>query len=176
MSQTTTFGRRGAAAPAPARPEYRPAPGEYRPPPEKTFALPAAPRLGKDSVVGYFVWLLFSFDGRLNITLYRYTRIFANLLCLGLYTALWPTLRASPDDAGAQLLVALAMIVTAVFMVWTTLAMQVKRRHDRDKSWPWLFVGFIPIIGPCWVLIETCWLKGTPGHNRFDDPATAAAA
>jgi uncharacterized membrane protein YhaH (DUF805 family) len=79
-------------------------------------------------------------------------------------------------NPGVELLLALTLLGLVGVMLWSTLAMQVKRRHDRDKSWPWLFVGFIPIIGPIWVLVETCWLDGTPGYNRFDDPAKTAAA
>ena len=74
-----------------------------------------------------------------------------------------------------ELVMLVLMLVTFAVMAWTTLAMQVKRRHDRDKSWPWLFVGFIPFVGPLWVLIETCWMDGTAGYNRFDDPAEIAA-
>ena len=75
-----------------------------------------------------------------------------------------------------EFLIAATLCCLIGLMIWTTLAMQVKRRHDRDKAWPWLFVGFIPIAGPIWVLVETCWLDGTPGYNRFDDPAKSAAA
>src|SRR4029077_13780167 len=87
--------------------------------------------------------------------------------------------RAMPiarENTALLVVVLLLLIVLFVVMIWSTLAMQVKRRHDRGKSWPWLFVGFIPIIGPFWVLIECCCLEGTPGYNRFDEPSKTAAA
>src|SRR5688572_11557184 len=48
-------------------------------------------------------------------------------------------------------------IVSALFMLivlWPSLAIQVKRWHDRDKSGWWVLIGLIPIIGPIWTLIE----------------------
>ncbi|HVN00953.1 MAG TPA: DUF805 domain-containing protein [Caulobacteraceae bacterium] len=176
MAQATTFGRRGVVSPPSARaaPD-RPAP--IRPAP-RTPAPAAQKRASAEgrTVLGYFLWLLFSFDGRLDRRTYRYCRFVANggyLLTVYGFQAQAPALVGSP---GAALALSVFLLVMSVLMIWTTLAMQVKRRHDRDKSWPWLFVGFIPIIGPFWVLIETCWLNGTPGYNRFDEPSKTAAA
>ena len=45
--------------------------------------------------------------------------------------------------------------------------MRVKRWHDRDKSGWWELIGFIPIIGVWWLIIECGFLKGTEGSNRF---------
>jgi len=163
----TTFGRRGLASPAPAQLAYRPAPVMSAPEPT------AAPQ--ERSLAGYFLWLLFQFDGRLDRRTYRYCRIAANLSFVLLITTLRSTEPASADPR-KLLAHALLLLGGLALMAWTTLAMQVKRRHDRDKSWPWLFVGFIPIAGSIWVLIETCWLDGTPGFNRFDDPKKTIAA
>lgn len=52
-------------------------------------------------------------------------------------------------------------------LLWISLALQVKRWHDRDKAWYWLFISFIPLVGGIWVLIECGFLDGTPGPNRF---------
>ena len=48
----------------------------------------------------------------------------------------------------------------------------IKRFHDRDKSGWWVLLGFVPIIGAIWLLIELGFLKGTPGSNRFGPPVT----
>jgi len=48
----------------------------------------------------------------------------------------------------------------------------IKRFHDRDKSGWWVLIGFIPVIGAIWLLIELGCLKGTPGPNRFGPPVT----
>jgi uncharacterized membrane protein YhaH (DUF805 family) len=180
MTQAATFGRRGAATP-PARtgqlrPTARPAPSAPRAAP----APQAAPKSGERTLLGYFLWLLFGFSGRLDRRTYRYTRIVANgcfVLCIwsmkSFQLSRGPT---TQDIIGSLLLFIFMLLALMTVMAWTTLAMQVKRRHDRDKGWPWLLVGFIPIVGPIWVLVETCWLDGTPGYNRFDDPKKMAAA
>ena len=172
MTQAATFGRRGAVAAAPPIRSGQARPSVSAPAP----AAPAAPKQRDDSLLGYFVWLLFSFNHRLDRRTYRYARIVANLSFVFAIGVLNSELPKFTGHAGIELSLALLMLGLIGVMAWTSLAMQVKRRHDRDKSWPWLFVGFIPIVGPIWVLVETCWLDGTPGYNRFDDPAKVAAA
>ena len=177
MTQAATFGRRGIAAPPQARPS--PPRPVAKPLPQAARAAPApqaAPKADDGSLLGYFLWLLFSFEHRLDRRTYRYARIIANA---GFGFAIWSLgaeLQKGRQSLGLGLFLVLLMFVLLIVMAWTTLAMQVKRRHDRDKGWPWLLVGFIPIIGPIWVLVETCWLDGTPGYNRFDDPSKLAAA
>lgn len=52
----------------------------------------------------------------------------------------------------------------------------IKRWHDRDKSGWFVLVGFIPVIGWIWTLVECGCLKGTDGPNRFGpDPLVPAA-
>jgi uncharacterized membrane protein YhaH (DUF805 family) len=135
----------------------------------------AAPRANDGSLLDYFLWLLFNFDHRLDRRTYRYARIVANAGFLVVIYSLRSALEPSSGSPGFAILLVLLMLVLIGVMAWTTLAMQVKRRHDRDKGWAWLLVGFIPIAGPIWVLVETCWLDGSPGYNRFDDPAKVAA-
>ena len=53
--------------------------------------------------------------------------------------------------------------------VWPLLAVSAKRWHDRGKSAWWLLFGAIPFIGWAWVFVETGFLKGTPGSNRFGE-------
>jgi len=177
MTQAATFGRRGAAAPPPARPGQlrataRPAPSA----PRAASAPQATPKSDGDSLLSYFLWLLFSFDRRLDRRTYRYARIVANA---GFGFAIWGLsgeLQKVTQSLALGLFFVLLLFVLLVVMAWSTLAMQVKRRHDRDKGWAWLFVGFIPIVGPIWVLVETCWLDGTAGYNRFDAASKVAAA
>src|SRR5579871_1319236 len=180
MPQATAFGRRGVAAPAPAA-VYRPSAAPARPvaraePRANASSVKAPPASKDDSIVAYLIWLLFRFEGRLNRRLYRYCRVAANLAFLIIVAMLRSNLAAYAANPGMAATAALLFLGLLALMAWTTLAMQVKRRHDLDRSWPWLFVGFVPILGPLWVLIETCWLDGTPGPNRFDDPAKSAAA
>lgn len=61
--------------------------------------------------------------------------------------------------------------------IWGGLAGQVKRWHDRDKVGWWVLINFIPLVGPIWALVETGFLSGTPGPNRFGpDPKGGAGA
>ncbi len=176
MTQTAAFGRRGAAAPAPSARPTQPRPATRAASAAPVAAPKADPKPADGSLLGYFLWLLFSFERRLDRRTYRYARIAANLSFVFAIGGLNSEIPKFAGRPGMELSLALLMLGLIGVMAWTSLAMQVKRRHDRDKAWPWLFVGFIPIAGPIWVLVETCWLDGTPGYNRFDDPSKVAAA
>lgn len=52
-------------------------------------------------------------------------------------------------------------------VLWLALAIIVKRWHDRNKSGWWALISLIPVIGPIWSLIETGFLRGTTGENRY---------
>jgi uncharacterized membrane protein YhaH (DUF805 family) len=173
MSQAATFGRRAVARTPtpPARPSSQ---TPRAPTPALTPVADSEPKGA--SVAAFFMWLLFGFSGRLSRTSYRYCRVAANLLFLFTIYPLYSAIARNGANLGLELVLSLLAIGLSILMMWTTLAMQIKRRHDRDKGWPWLFLGFIPIVGPLWVLIETCWLEGTPGYNRFDDASEVAAS
>lgn len=63
--------------------------------------------------------------------------------------------------------------ITTLFLlaiIIPSLAVQVRRFHDQDKSGWFVLIGLIPLIGGLIVLVFMC-LEGTPGPNRFgDDP------
>jgi uncharacterized membrane protein YhaH (DUF805 family) len=52
-------------------------------------------------------------------------------------------------------------------LIWPSLAVQVKRWHDRDKTGWMVLINFIPIVGFFWTFIECGFLDGTPGPNRY---------
>lgn len=52
--------------------------------------------------------------------------------------------------------------------VWSSLAITIKRLHDRDKSGWWMFMGFFPVIGPILAIIELFFLGGIDNPNKFD--------
>jgi uncharacterized membrane protein YhaH (DUF805 family) len=62
---------------------------------------------------------------------------------------------------------AVLILAFLVLVFWISLSIQVRRWHDRDKSWTWAFLGFIPVIGWLWQGIECGFLEGTLGPNRF---------
>ena len=59
------------------------------------------------------------------------------------------------------------LTILGVLNIWCGLALSIKRWHDRDKSGWWVLINFVPIIGSLWAFIETGFLRGTPGPNRF---------
>jgi uncharacterized membrane protein YhaH (DUF805 family) len=158
MSSPTEFGRRGATTAAAATygavPKHaKPAPSSHAP----SGPSPLAPLLE----------MFFSFDGRLRRRDYWFAHITVTVASL-LY--LWfdisMQLSAKGNLAVALPLALLSLGLSGV-MLWSDFAIQVKRWHDRDKSWFWLFIGFIPLLGGLWMFVELGCLDGTPGDNRF---------
>ena len=54
-----------------------------------------------------------------------------------------------------------------VVLLWPTLAVSVKRWHDRDKSGWWVLVVLVPVVGWAVALVVNGLLPGTRGQNRF---------
>ena len=67
------------------------------------------------------------------------------------------------------------ILVFVVIATWISIAVAVKRYHDRNKSGWWVLIVFVPVIGGLWYLIECGFLRGTPGPNTYGpDPLIAA--
>ncbi len=52
-------------------------------------------------------------------------------------------------------------------MQLATLAVIIRRWHDRDKSGFWTFIGFVPVIGQVWMIVELGFLPGSDDNNRY---------
>ena len=69
--------------------------------------------------------------------------------------------------------------LTAIFLLGVivpSIAVQVRRFHDQDKSGWFVLLALIPFLGGLVVLVFMC-LEGTKGPNRFGpDPKDAAGA
>lgn len=102
--------------------------------------------------------MLFGFRGRLGRLPWWIATILADL-GLGIVDAVFGTPRPS----------IVFLVLLAVPLIWISIAVQVKRWHDRDKSGWWFLMNLVPIIGWVWVLIECGFLRGTAGSNRFGD-------
>ena len=46
------------------------------------------------------------------------------------------------------------------------LAVCVRRLHDIDKPWTWLFISFIPLVGGIWLIVLLA-KEGMKGDNNF---------
>jgi uncharacterized membrane protein YhaH (DUF805 family) len=106
--------------------------------------------------------LLFSFNGRIRRQQFWLASIGLGIVYVVLVTILSMLMR----NGGAMTMVGgILTLIVFVAYLWAALAIQVKRWHDRDKSWVWIFVGLI--TAGIWTLIECGFLDGTPGPNKF---------
>ena len=108
----------------------------------------------KNSILAVF----FTFSGRATRT--HWWSLFA-IAVLGGIVAAFIDISLGYETEGP------AFIVLFLLLLWPSLAVTIKRWHDRDKSGFWILISFIPLIGPLWALIENGFLGGTPGPNRF---------
>lgn len=60
------------------------------------------------------------------------------------------------------------MAVVAIAVVWASVAVQVKRWHDRDKSGWWMLLNLVPLLS-LWPLVELGFLQGTQGPNKYGE-------
>ena len=64
--------------------------------------------------------------------------------------------------------------ILGLLFFWISLAVAVKRWHDRNKTGWWVLIVLVPVIGPLWYLVECGFLKGTTGPNIYGpDPLLA---
>lgn len=108
----------------------------------------------------------FSFQGRIG----RQTYWLASLLLFAVFFVVFMALAmlvASLGEETAAAVFGIVYLLSMPFIIWISLAIQVKRWHDRDKSGWMALVNFIPVIGPIWVLVECGFLKGTEGSNQY---------
>jgi len=57
-----------------------------------------------------------------------------------------------------------------LLLIYPSIVVVIKRLHDRNRSGWFLFLFFVPFVG-LWPAIETYFLRGTRGPNRFgEDP------
>ena len=107
------------------------------------------------------VWLLFSGKGRIPRQTYWGASISIILVFYAIIIAAMVVFGPDSDLALAT------EVVLYIPLLWTSIAIGVKRWHDRDKSGRWILIGLIPVIGPIWTLIEAGCLPGTVGPNKY---------
>jgi FAD/FMN-containing dehydrogenase/uncharacterized membrane protein YhaH (DUF805 family)/SAM-dependent methyltransferase len=113
------------------------------------------------SVLAAITTMFFSLQGRMARAAF-----WGRLLMAGvLYTALrdWMS-----SEVSATL--SLALLPPLLACLYSLLT---RRLHDRGYSeWALLAVG-IPVLGPLWLVYQTCLARGTPGENPYGpDPLT----
>ena len=90
------------------------------------------------------------------------------------YAYLWsslhePTTRDDMAAVGGILHNEIAFIALTLVQI-ATLAMWVRRLHDRNKSGLWLLVACVPVVGQVWMVWELGFMPGKAGANRFGPP------
>ena len=63
----------------------------------------------------------------------------------------------------------------ALLVFLPSLAVSVRRLHDRDLSGWWILIGLVPVIGAILLLVWSC-MEGTQGDNRFGPDPKAMPA
>ena len=122
--------------------------------------------------------LLFGFHGRANRAKFWLVALGIFVIEVIIFAALGGTTAMStdPEQAMANLGpgVGIVLFVFGIVALWISIAVAVKRYHDRNKSGWWVFIVFVPIIGGIWYLVECGFLRGTPGPNDYGpDPLGA---
>jgi len=77
--------------------------------------------------------------------------------------------RREAAEVSREVLVHVIVPVTIVSLLflYPTYALYAKRWHDRNKSGWWSLIGFVPLIGGLWLLIELGFLGGDEGENDY---------
>ncbi len=81
----------------------------------------------------------------------------------------------APLGQVAAIIGALLGIAGAGAACWLSLATQVKRWHDLDRTGWMVLINFIPFLGLLVAVIYLGFIKGTAGPNRFDAAGVAVA-
>jgi len=113
-------------------------------------------------------YVFLNFQGRLNRQPFWIATLVLWLLSMGV------TFVTSILFGSQSAVTTFVQAVVALVLLIPSLAVAVKRYHDRDKSGWWILIVFIPIIGLIWYIVELGFLPGTPGPNRYGpDPLGA---
>ena len=104
-------------------------------------------------------YLFTSFEGRIN----RQPFWIATVI---LWVISWVVSGIGYGIFGQNVGAAISGIV-ALILIYPSLAVGVKRWHDRGKSGWWILILLVPIVGALWYLIECGFLRGTDGANRY---------
>jgi uncharacterized membrane protein YhaH (DUF805 family) len=109
--------------------------------------------------------LLFAFNGRIPRRQYWAVAI-ASFIVYGISISLIMPI-VNQESAVVSLVGSILLLGVITIFTWVSLAIQIKRWHDRGKSGWWILISLIPVIGAIWAFIEVCCLRGTVGPNEF---------
>jgi uncharacterized membrane protein YhaH (DUF805 family) len=122
--------------------------------------------------------LLFGFQGRTNRAKFWLVALAIFVVEAILFAMLGSNVAMSddPQEALARMgpVTSIVLVLFGILVTWISIAVGIKRFHDRNKSGVWVLIIFVPVIGSLWYLIECGFLKGTTGPNNYGpDPLGA---
>ncbi|MEO5712507.1 MAG: DUF805 domain-containing protein [Luteolibacter sp.] len=143
-------------------PAAGPPPSSYNPP-------PMSPQLSIKQI-------LFSFEGRIPRRTYWLWRVLVMVGAIVVMSLIAPLMMLGADKTSENPSInpigPILMIVAVIPLIWISIALAVKRWHDRGKPGVWVLIAFIPLVGPIWAFVECGCLRGTFGHNQYGSDPT----
>ena len=123
--------------------------------------------------------LLFGFQGRTNrakFWLVALAIVVIEIILLAIFGANAVMISDDPQKALAGIgpVASIVLLIFILAATWISIAVGIKRFHDRNKSGVWILIIFVPLIGSLWYLIECGFLRGTPGPNDYGPDPLAA--
>ncbi|MCW2675948.1 MAG: conserved rane protein of unknown function [Modestobacter sp.] len=77
---------------------------------------------------------------------------------------------ASSNSASGSVQLGWISIIVSLLTVVPSISSQVTRLHDRGHSAWWLMFALIPLVGAILLLVQTGFLRGDGGPNRYGPP------
>ena len=138
--------------------------------PQNPYQAPSSDPLAGNQLPGKLTMqqVLFSFTGRIPRRTYWGVSIVATVV---FYMIMGVTMGFS-EESDPSTFGLIIFLVTLIPFFWISLAVGVKRWHDRGKSGFMVLVGMIPVIGGLWTLVECGCLRGTMGPNQYGNDPT----
>lgn len=125
------------------------------------FAAPGDAGVPRRHSLTDFPWLLFSFEGRIPRRAY-WGGVF---LVTALAVAFIVGVAVLVPDSQSILDVLGVLIYIAV--LWSNVALQVKRWHDLGRSGAWVLVNLVAVVGGFYSLLWCGFVRGDAGPNEY---------
>jgi uncharacterized membrane protein YhaH (DUF805 family) len=117
-----------------------------------------------------FLWLFFSFSGRLNRPAFALAGLL--LYLIRAYPIYWMAIAMANGDQEMYLYWFDILLMIFGVLLWSHLALSAKRLHDWGYTGWW---GLLFLIADLFFFVLLCMPKGMPGPNRYGRYTNAPA-